>query len=151
MKRTISSRLTILNKYIAPLMYFLMAGFVIGDGVSTNWDRNQSQGWFFLIFWIVTLSVICYSYVPLKRVAIDDEFFYVSNYIKETTVPLADVKSVIESFWLPHHRVTIRFNSRSAFGRRIVFMPKRRFFGWYSWLGSCLRDALPHLRHLAVR
>lgn len=126
--------------------------FWIASAFMNGWESNHSWGWTSLVFWLVTFSVICYLCVPLKQVAIDHEFLYVSNYIKETSVPLADIDLVTENLYLAPHRVTIHFNSQSAFGRRITFMPKQRFLGWHTShpIVDELEDLIAARRQVAI-
>jgi len=62
----------------------------------------------------------------------DDRALYISNYAKEIAVPLANVAEVTENRWINIHPVTITFHSDTAFGSQIVFMPKTRWFGFWS-------------------
>jgi hypothetical protein len=68
----------------------------------------------------------------LKRVRIDDKVLYVSNYVTEIAVPLVNVAEVRENRWVNIHAITIQFHSATEFGSRIVFMPKARWFGFWS-------------------
>ena len=69
----------------------------------------------------------------LKRVSVDEERLYVSNYRKEIEVVLRDIVEIHENRWLNIHPVTIRFSRATDFGTSIVFMPKRR---WFSVMSS---------------
>src|SRR5262249_62361427 len=60
----------------------------------------------------------------------DDTSLYVSNYLREIQVPLRQVAAVTENRWVNIHPVTIQFRSATEFGDRVVFMPRRRWFGW---------------------
>ena len=60
----------------------------------------------------------------LKRVCLDQEALYVSNYVVERRIPLTEVSRV----WQPGvigGAVVVEFHTLTAFGRRIVFMPSR--------------------------
>jgi hypothetical protein len=70
--------------------------------------------------------------VRYKEVSVDEEYLYVSNFIKEIAIPLSDIVDVTESRWLNTHPVTIYLKSPSEFGNKIVFMPTIRFFGFTS-------------------
>ena len=64
--------------------------------------------------------------------SVADGFLYVSNYMKEITVPLTEIYDVTENIWINIHPVTIHLKSPSEFGDKIRFMPKTRFFAWFS-------------------
>lgn len=68
----------------------------------------------------------------LKRVRIDQEFLYVSNYRREIALPLSSIDAVTENRWINLHPVTIHLRVPTAFGQKITFMPKGLVFGWSS-------------------
>jgi hypothetical protein len=86
----------------------------------------------FLLFWIVGIAFIYWSCIRLKDVSVDDNFLYVSNYMKEISIPLSDIHDVTENIWVNIHPVTIHLKSPSEFGDKIIFMPKVRYFSFFS-------------------
>ena len=88
--------------------------------------------WLFLFIWLAGSAFIYWGCVRLKEVSVDTEFLYVSNYIKEITIPLSEIFDVTENLWLNIHPVTIHLKSPSEFGAKIVFMPTVRFFSLFS-------------------
>ena len=84
--------------------------------------------WIFLLIWVVGSIFICWDSIRLKEVSVDDSFLYVSNYLKEVSIPLSEIYDVTESSWVNYHPVTIHLKSPSEFGDEIVFMPTTRFF-----------------------
>ncbi|OLC37597.1 MAG: hypothetical protein AUH81_05950 [Candidatus Rokubacteria bacterium 13_1_40CM_4_69_5] len=86
----------------------------------------------FLLATIAGTVFIGRTCIPLKRVRMDDKALYISNYSTEIVVPLANVAEVTENRWLNIHPVTITFHSDTEFGPRVVFMPKRRWFAFWS-------------------
>jgi hypothetical protein len=59
----------------------------------------------------------------------DDEAFYVSNFLTEERVPLSDVQSVVlDNERDNSHPVTITFVHPSMFGKRITFLLRVSFF-----------------------
>jgi len=60
----------------------------------------------------------------LKRVRMDAEALYVSNYLREIRIPLSDVQHVSEILGRRHwNRVTITLRCDTPFGRKIDFLP----------------------------
>jgi hypothetical protein len=88
--------------------------------------------WVFLFGTIAGTAFIWWSCIRLKRVRMDDKALYISNYSREIVVPLVNVAEVTENGWLNIHPVTITFHSDTEFGSRVVFMPKTRWFGFWS-------------------
>lgn len=88
--------------------------------------------WIFLIAWVAGAGFIWWSCTRLKKVSVDDNFLYVSNYQKEIAIPLSDIDDVTENLWVNIHPVTIHLKSSSEFGEKIVFMPTARYFAFFS-------------------
>ena len=82
------------------------------------------------VMWIVSSGFIYWNCVRLKKVSIDDQFLYVSNYLQEIAIPFSFIGDVTENRWMSTHPVTIHFKSPTEFGDEIVFMPK------VSWIPS---------------
>jgi len=99
-------------------------------GGSEDADTNFKR--VFLIGWVFGCAFIYWSCIRLKEVSVDDNFLYVSNYLKEISIPLSKIYDVTENVWLNSHPVTIHLTSPSEFGEKIVFMPKIRFFAFFS-------------------
>ena len=59
-----------------------------------------------------------------KKVSVDENFLYVSNYRKEIKISVSEIADVIETKWVRTRPVTIHLKNDSEFGRKIVFMPK---------------------------
>ncbi len=136
--RRLSSAQTFLTKIVLPVVWiggfalataslFFTPGMWQGDGL----PRDPNLRWLFLGITLVGGYFIGWSCVRLKRVRMDDQMLYVSNYVTEIAVPLANVARVSENRWLRDHPVTIEFYTETEFGARIVFMPKTRW--WGSW------------------
>jgi hypothetical protein len=109
---------------------------VFGIGALSGFLRpvqgpEDSPKWVFLFMWIAGSVFICWGSVRYKEVSVDEEYLYVSNYIKEITIPLSEIVDVTENRWLNTHPVTIHLKSPSEFGDEIVFMPTIRFFGLF--------------------
>ena len=88
---------------------------------------QSPDAWIFLFVWIAGSAFLLWDSVRLKVVNVDENFLYVSNYLKEIAIPLSEIYDVTENVWLNTHPVTIHLKKPSEFGGRIVFMPKTRF------------------------
>jgi hypothetical protein len=145
MRRRLSSLQTILMKVIFPVLWiplFGMAPLMMFLGSAKAPDAEAK--WWFLFIWLVASVSIYWSCIRLKEVSVDEEFLYVSNYIKEITIPLSEILDVTENRWINIHPVTIHLKSPTEFGDKIVFMPTTRFFGLFS-----SHPVVAELKHLA--
>jgi len=63
----------------------------------------------------------------VKRLQVDNEALYVSNYWSEVRVPLGEVSHFTQSYMSNPPTVTIYLKSKSPVGQRVVFIPKFRW------------------------
>jgi hypothetical protein len=157
MRRQISSAQTFLMKVVFPLLWigsFSVVTFLLFT------DRLQDKGtpvpaalkWVFLVATIIGSVVIARLCVGLKRVELDDQMLYASNFRDEIAVPLRDVTEVTENRWVNPHRVTLHLARDTEFGDRIMFMPTVRWFErWTSHpIVAELRTAVAQARGLPL-
>lgn len=136
--RTLSSMQTFLMKVVFPVIWIGLFGFgtfMLWVGAISGRAGASAPAflkWQFLVMWIAGSAFILWSCGRLKRVRIDREFLYVSNYRREVAVPLSMIEDVTENRWINIHPVTVRFRVPTEFGQTITFMPTARFFGWSS-------------------
>src|SRR6516162_183177 len=90
MPRSLSSRMTFFGKVIFPTIWITGFGFATLSFFLKN-DRSFPQ---FLVFWIVGIVVIYFSFLRMKRVRRDEAALYISNYLKEIRIPFRDVAAV---------------------------------------------------------
>ena len=133
MKCRLSSLQTVLMKIVFPVIWIPVWGFgTLMMFLSSSENADASVKWIFLIGWASGCVFIFWSCIGLKEVSVDDNFLYVSNFLKEISIPLSEIYDVTENVWLNSHPVTIHLTSLTEFGDKIVFMPKTRFFTFFS-------------------
>jgi len=129
MKRRLSSLQTFLVKIIIPVIWIFVGGI---QTISMFFDRvpyrNAPPAWFFLFFFVAGCGFIYWEGIRMKWVSVDGHYLYVSNYLKEISIPLSEICDVTENGWLTPRPVTIHLRSSSDFGDKIVFKPKVRLF-----------------------
>jgi hypothetical protein len=129
--RTLSSARTFFSKIIFPT--FWIGGFCLSTLKLFLSPAPAPLRWIFLFGTAVGTLFLWWICFPLKRVRMDDQALYISNFKTEIAVPLHNVAEVTENYWLNDHPVTIRFHSGTGFGTKIVFVPKQ---GWFTWWWS---------------
>ena len=112
---------------IGTLSMWLGAARSAGGATSSEGMRLE-----FLIAWIVGTLFILVTCAGLKRVRIDSNYIYVSNYVRELRVPMGQIRDVTENRLLNAHPITVSFRDSTEFGIRIRFMPKTRWFSFWS-------------------
>jgi hypothetical protein len=132
MRRTLSSPLTFFIKWVFPALWIGGCGL----GTCALWldalqDRNGPPPafvrWALLTAWIIGTTFIVWFCGRLKRVQVDDEALYVSNYWSEVRIPLTEVSHCTQSLMSRPPTVTVHLRDLSAAGQRIVFMPPFRW------------------------
>ena len=132
MKRRLSSLQTVLMKVVFPAIWIPIFGFFVLMTFLGGLKGGPSSKWELLFVWVAGSAFTYWSCGRLKEVSVDDNFLYVSNYLKEISIPLSEIYEVTENMWINIHPVTIHLKSPSEFGDKIVFMPTSRFFGFVS-------------------
>jgi hypothetical protein len=133
MKRRLSSLQTVLMKIIFPAIWIPLWGFgTLMMFLGELEGADPPPKWVFLFAWIAGFAFLYWTCIRLKEVSVDDNFLYVSNYLKEVSIPLSEIDDVTENVWINIHPVTIHLNSPSEFGDKIIFMPTVRFFAFFS-------------------
>ena len=128
MRRRLSSYQTILFKFVLPALWIPLFGVApLSMFIRSDAGPLSPPPWIFLFFWIAGSAFLVWDAARLKFVSVDDDFLYVSNYLREIAIPLTDIYDVTENVWINTHPVTIHLKSPSEFGDKIVFMPKTRF------------------------
>ena len=138
--RTLSSAQTFVMKFVFPVIW--IGAFTVAT-LSLFLSPNSWHGadgappdpelkWFFLFAMLAGTAFIWWACVRLKRVRIDARALYISNYSTEMVVPLTNVAEVTENRWVNIHPVSIRFHSATEFGSQVTFMPKSRWFAFWS-------------------
>lgn len=132
MKQRLSSLQTFLMKIILPIIWITSFGIgVINSFTGKDMGSDMPPKTTFLIFWILGIAFLYWICIRLKTVSVDENFLYVSNYIKEISIPLNDIYNVTENRWINIHPVTLHLKKASEFGDKIIFMPKIRLFAFF--------------------
>jgi hypothetical protein len=144
-RRRLSSRTTILWSYVLPIL--LIGGLScalllcwLGKITGNDGKHLAVEGLcVFTIMWAGVVFGLVRALGLLKRVEVDDDALYVSNYVAEVRIPLSEVATVRESGGSRDlTRVSVGFHRRSAFGRSIEFLP--RLSRCWSGTGPAVRE-----------
>jgi hypothetical protein len=131
--RSLSSAQTFVAKCVFPALW--ISGF--GFGTIMMWFHSSPGAGdlrlLLLVSWIIGTLFLLLGPGRLKRVRVDATNVYVSNYFREATVPLANIRDVTENRLLNWHPVRVHFGEPTSFGTSIVFMPR---FRWFSPWGA---------------
>jgi hypothetical protein len=132
---TLSSVSTFPAKFVLPTLW-ISTGGIGGFGILSSWFDVVRDGriptpskvqFLFLGAWLLGSAFILWINVGLKRVRIDGQQLFISNYVREICVPVGAIADVRQNCWLNSRPITITFKDATEFGDEITFIPKWRF------------------------
>lgn len=128
--KRISSSITLLLKLFVPIFWVVFFGsFAIGLIFFTPENmaifRTTPFKWGMSIFFITGIVFLYFTFFQLKRVEIDPDFIYVTDYFKNYRYPFHNIQSIKEVNLLLFYLCTIRFKEKGSFGRKIHFLESR--------------------------
>ena len=137
MRRTLSSAQTFLVKFIVPSVWLAGATtatvllFTTGHITTRSGPAPPETKWSLLAATVLGGGLLYWGCMRLKRVEIDNEWLYISNFRREIRVSLRDVKQVTENRWISFRPVTIEFRRETDFGPRITFILQGSSLLWF--------------------
>jgi hypothetical protein len=142
----LSSPFTFLMKFIVPAIFIgvglygliatLVQAFFLQLAIS-----DTIKPLLFLGFWLsFTLTLSDFTLFPMKKVSFDEDFLYVSNYLRKIRISLCCVEYVKETRFGNYIDVAITLKEESAFGRKIKFIPGFYYKNVVAVLQSAIED-----------
>src|SRR5690554_583171 len=124
--KRISSSLTLFFRIFVPVFWVVFFGaFTIGLLVTSNLPVVLDNLYFrigLVLFYLTGLAFLYFTVLRLKRVEIDPDFVYVTNYLKTYRYPFHNIESIREINLFLFHVATIRFREKGSFGKKIHFL-----------------------------
>jgi hypothetical protein len=108
-------------KFVYPLI-----GVPLLAEIFLFWDLDETLRFPFLLIAVMLIWAARYAYkecLEFKKVSIDDQNLYVSNYLKEIVIPISQIEKVTENNWFKFQKIEIQLKSATEFGDKILFMP----------------------------
>jgi hypothetical protein len=133
--RRISSLLTVFHKYILPGIFAIgLVNVLFIDRSFITDPRSGMPAWVAFAIPTAFLSVTLWLGWAVKWVALDvpNQRLYVSNYLKEISIPFSEIADVSEFFFSDPRRITIKLHNPTEFGQKIVFLGTYRFGGIFA-------------------
>ncbi|MFK7807387.1 MAG: hypothetical protein AB8F74_06230 [Saprospiraceae bacterium] len=124
--RNISTSLTIFLKLFIPIFWMVFFGaFTVGTfikDIAVGPFLPSTFRWVAIAFFLLGSLLFYFTIMRIKRVDMDNEFMYVSNYFKTVRYPYGAIDKIKERDWLLFHTVHVSFRKTGIFGGRIVFL-----------------------------
>lgn len=133
-RHDVSSNATVFLKYFLPTIWFVFMGSITVFYLLLDAKQQVSSPLspyatklLLISFLFSSLGLIYLLFGRIKRVDMDSEFLYVTNYIKTYRYTYESVKSINESNWILFKLMTIQFHQPGAFGQEINFIANYKF------------------------
>ena len=134
----LSSRATFFSKFAGPGMPIAL--------LPVWWSQipRDNALIFPALFWTAMCAFVVWWYLPVKKVALENGVFFISNYRTEITVPASQLVQVKENRSNRTPNLELVFNPPTAFGAKIRIIPPIEFFGHaeFDEAARTLRDIL---------
>ena len=129
----VSTNATLFYRLFLPIFWTVFFGaFTIAVFVANRQDYGGIPGNMMRmgtgIFYLSGLTMIYFTIFKLKRVEMDKEYVFVTNYIKSFRYPWHNIATISEHKFLFLKLVTIKFKTPGHFGRKIVFAASHKLY-----------------------
>ncbi len=126
----ISSNLTLFYKFFIPTFWIVLVGactiafwqlqLPVVAGMSIQTFRIVITG-----IYVVGLIFLYWATMRLKRVELDHEYLYVTNYFKHLRYPLQDIEKIKEAKRMIFPIASVHLKSKGSFGKVLTYVPVR--------------------------
>jgi|GEM_PF-226652 len=129
--QSISSSWTLFLKLILPVMWIAFFGTLVGfillsedgaylvSGGTVTPMVARIMAFLFLFCGVLTFYLL---FMRLKRVDVDTDFLYVTNYFKTRRYPYHNIEKIVHNRFLMSNPVTLYFKEAGSFGKKITFL-----------------------------
>lgn len=126
----LSSSVTLILKLFFPVFWVIFFGsftvaFVFYDGYNMVFSNPAFKAGA-VLFFLAGVMLLYLSLWQLRRVEVDEEYFYVTDYFKTVRIPFPLVEKITESNWLIFTTLTIRLKNKGYFGKKIHFIQSKK-------------------------
>lgn len=130
----VSTNLTLFYKFFVPIFWTVFFGATtiaallvkfeaVGDIPAPTFRIGM------LLFFLTGIGFLYWAFFRLKRVEMDEQFVYVTNYFKTVRYPFHQIEKIKENDFLISKSVSIILKKKGQFGQRITFVPSRKKYG----------------------
>ncbi len=141
----LSSNLTLFFKIFLPTFWIVFFGamtiaIIISEGRSILPVDHMTEIIIVSSFFIAFLALQYFTIMQLKRVEIDSDNLYVSNYFNSFRYPIEDIEKIYKVDLLLFKLLRIEFKDKTRFGKKISCLLKEAYLKDYV---SKFPDKLP--------
>ncbi len=132
----VSSNLTLFLKLFLPtvwIVFFTTFGtmlFII-DEYKLPFLTSPYFKYPYILFFVLFLTLLYFTFIQLKRVEMDGQFYYVSNYMKTFRLVYDDIEKVDKMKLGPLMWVTYKLKAKGSFGKKITFLANNQLYNMF--------------------
>ncbi len=129
----VSTNMTLVYKVFIPTFWIVFFGsFVIVSFVYKDHYQGSIPGEYLrtgaILFFLTGFAFLWLTLLRLKRVEMDKDFIYVTNYFKHYKYPWSNIEKITEHKFFHTNIVTIKFKVPGTFGKQITFVASNKLF-----------------------
>ena len=128
--RQVSSNLTLVLKIFFPTFWLVFFGLLAIAVWLSSTEPGDMLGRIDLklgvtAFFLTGAALLYFTFLQLKRVEMDGEFIFATNYFKSVRYPWADVEKILQQPFLGFYIVYVHLKAPGSFGRKLIFLASR--------------------------
>lgn len=132
----ISSSRTVFFKYFLPLIWVvffgtLMVVFMFADQFKVGSMTPQMFKIVYCAFFFSIVAVMYFTIFKLKRVELDEDYVYITNYFKIYRYPYSNIEKVVRKDYGMWETGTVHLKEAGHFGQKSNFMIDKKKFAQY--------------------
>lgn len=129
----VSTNMTLVYKIFLPTFWIVFFGIFGGYVWIYNTENIGSINaanfkLVYLLFFAIFMALFYFTLMSLKRVEMDAQGVYVTNYFKHAKYPYNNIEKIVESPFPFVKVVTIYFKKAGQFGEKVFFVPSKKRF-----------------------
>ncbi|HMQ64365.1 MAG TPA: hypothetical protein PKE06_27020 [Flavilitoribacter sp.] len=144
----VSTNLTLFFKFFVPIFWIVLFGSFTVAVLALNYDHyGDFRGGPFrigtLVFYVSGVIMLLFTLLRLKRVEMDSEFIFATNYFKYARYPYHQVEKISESSFLFLKVVRVTLKTAGIFGKSFMFIASNNRYRAFWTEHPELKAALP--------
>jgi len=109
--------------FVAYILFSEDGAYTMAGGVVTPMVARIGA----LLFLLLGMLMFYQVFMRLKRVDVDEDFLYVTNYFIARRYPYHNIEKMVENHYLMFRPVTVYFKKAGTFGEKITFLSSKEF------------------------
>jgi hypothetical protein len=123
----VSTNLTLFYKFFIPVFLTTLGGAAVAAMLIYGFAGGAAR-WSIVVAYAALVALMGLTLFRLKRVEMDDDFVYVTNYFRHFRYPYSNIERIIERDLLLFRLAIIVLRKPGSFGKTMYFVPSGSFY-----------------------